>query len=167
MLFYFSATQVEPTLELRVKIRKSMTAHLYALHSIAAVRPTSNNSEVGKRVMLVDDNPAIRKALHNVFEFNSDWSVCEAANGREGIEKAERMKPDLIVLDVSMPEMNGIDVAKVIHRIMPEVPLILCSLYADELLDAEAQSAGVKAVVSKSQNMQALVSKARELLRAS
>jgi len=117
--------------------------------------------------MVVDDNAAIRKALHNVFEFSSDWSVCDAANGREGIEKAKRLKPDLIVLDVSMPEMNGIDAAKVIHRIMPEVPLILCSLFTNERLAAEAQSAGVQAVVSKTQNMQALVSKARELLRAS
>jgi DNA-binding NarL/FixJ family response regulator len=129
--------------------------------------PALNNSKVAKQVMVVDDNPAIRKALHNVFEFSSDWLVSEASNGREGIEKAKRLKPDLIVLDVSMPEMNGIDAAKIIHQIMPEVPLILCSIYIDELLAAEAQSAGVQAVVSKTQNMQALVSKANELLRAS
>ena len=89
----------------------------------------------------MDDNPAIRKALHNVFEFSSDWSVCgEAANGREGIEQAKRLKPDLIVLDVSMPEMNGIDAARVLHKIMPRVPLILCSLHTDEHLSAEARS---------------------------
>jgi DNA-binding NarL/FixJ family response regulator len=123
---------------------------------------------VAKRVMLVDDNPAILKALHNVFEFSSELAVCgEAASGREGIEKAKILKPDLIVLDVSMPEMNGIETAKAIHGIMPKVPLILCSLFSDGLLNAEALSAGIRAVVSKTQNMQVLVSKASELLRAS
>lgn len=118
--------------------------------------------------MLVDDNPAILKALHNVFELSSELAVCgEAVSGHEGIEKAKRLRPDLIVLDVSMPEMNGIEAAKIIHGIMPKVPLILCSLYMDNILSAEAQSAGIQAVVSKTQNMQVLVTKARELLRAS
>lgn len=118
--------------------------------------------------MLVDDNPAVLRALHNVFEFSSELAVCgEAISGREGIEKAKSLKPDLIVLDVSMPEMNGIEAAKVIHGMMPKVALILCSLYTDDLLSAEAQSAGIQAVVSKTQNMQILVTKARELLCAS
>ncbi len=120
-----------------------------------------------KRVMLVDDNPAIRQALHNVFEFYSDWDVCgEAANGMEGIEKAKLLRPDIIVLDMSMPEMSGLDAARVIHGIMPQVPLILCSLHAEETLRVEARSAGVVAIVSKTQNMQTLVNKARELVRA-
>lgn len=116
----------------------------------------------------MDDSPAIRQALHKVFELYSDWAVCgEAANGREGIEKAKLLKPDLIVLDQSMPEMNGLEAARVIHGIMPQVLLILCSLHTDEILGREAESAGVVAVVSKTQNMQTLVNKASELLRAS
>ena len=117
--------------------------------------------------MLVDDNAAIRRALHYVFDVSSEWTVCgEAESGREGIEKAKTLRPDLIVLDVSMREMNGIEAARVIHDIMPQVPMILCSLHTDELLRSEARSAGVQAVVSKTQNMQILVSTARELLRA-
>ena len=118
--------------------------------------------------MLVDDNPAIRQALHKVFELQSDWAVCgEAATGREGIEQAKLLKPDLIVLDVSMPGMNGLEAARVLHGIMPKVPLILCSLHLDEVLGREVKSAGVVAVFSKSQNMDRLVSKASELFRAS
>ena len=118
--------------------------------------------------MLVDDNPAIRHALQHVFEFSPEWNVCgEAENGREGIEKAKALKPDLIVLDVSMPEMSGIEAARVIHDIMPDVKLILCSLHADDVLQAEAKSAGIEVVVSKTQNMQVLLREARELLRAS
>jgi DNA-binding NarL/FixJ family response regulator len=118
-----------------------------------------------KRIMLVDDNPAIRRALHNVFEFNQDWDVCgEASNGREGIEKAKTLRPDLIVMDVSMPVMNGLEAARVIHDTMPTILVILCSLHTDEALRAEARHAGVRAIVSKTQNIQTLVSKASELL---
>ena len=85
----------------------------------------------------------------------------------KGIEKAKALQPDLIILDVSMPEMSGLEAARVIHGIMPEVPLILCSLHADEILRREAKLAGAVAVVSKTQNMQTLVHKASELLRAS
>jgi DNA-binding NarL/FixJ family response regulator len=118
--------------------------------------------------MLVDDNAAVRQALHKVFEIYSDLAVCgEAASGVEGIEKAKALQPDLIILDVSMPEMSGLEAARVIHGIMPKVPLILCSLHADEILRREAKLAGAVAVVSKTQNMQTLVNKASELLRAS
>ena len=118
--------------------------------------------------MLVDDNPAIRQALHKVFALQSDWAVGgEAANGWEGIEQAKLLKPDLILLDVSMPGMNGLEAARVIHGIMPKVLLILCSLHTNEVLGREAKSAGIVAVFSKTQNMERLVSKAAELLRAS
>jgi DNA-binding NarL/FixJ family response regulator len=120
---------------------------------------------VPKRIMVVDDNPAIRRALKNILEFNDGWVVCgEAVDGREGIEKAKQLHPDLIVIDVSMPVMNGLDAARVLHQIMPQVPLILCSLHTDEVLRKEAIHAGVDAVISKAQNMQTLIFKARELL---
>jgi len=151
-----------------VEIRRRLVTALYALHSIALVRTDSNNGRVTKRVMLVDDNPAILQALHKVFELHCDWAVCgEAVSGREGIEKAKILNPDLIVLDVSMPEMNGLEAARVLHGIMPQVPLILCSLHADEILGGEAKSAGAVAVVSKTHNMQTLVDKASELFPAS
>jgi len=120
---------------------------------------------VAKRIMVVDDNPAIRRILRNILEFNHDWVVCgEGVDGRDGVEKAKALSPDLIVLDVSMPVMNGLDAARVLHQIMPDVPLILCSLHTDRLLENEARQAGVTAVFSKAENMETLVHKARELL---
>ena len=116
--------------------------------------------------MLVDDNDAIRRSLHHVFDFNPDWDVCgEASNGLEGVEKAKTLHPDLIVMDVSMPVMNGLEAARVIHETMPRVLVILCSLHTDDSLRSEAREAGVRAIVSKTQNVQMLVSKARELLQ--
>ncbi len=115
--------------------------------------------------MVVDDNPAIRRILRNILEFTDGWVVCgEAVDGRDGVEKAKLLKPDLIVLDVSMPVMNGLEAARILHQIMPAVPVILCSLHTDRLLEMEARGAGVTAVFSKAENMQTLITKARELL---
>lgn len=121
---------------------------------------------MAKRIMVVDDNPAIRRILRNILEFNHDWVVCgEGVDGRDGVEKAKALSPDLIVLDVSMPVMNGLEAARILHQVLPNVPLILCSLHTDRLLEVEARSAGVTAVFSKAENMQMLVNKARELLK--
>jgi CheY-like chemotaxis protein len=91
--------------------------------------------------------------------------VCgEAADGRDAIEKAKAQCPDLIVLILSMRVMNGLEAARVLHQIMPGVPMILCSLHANEVLQREASAAGVKMLVSKSENMQILITKAKELL---
>lgn len=118
-----------------------------------------------KRILVVDDNPAIRGALRRILEFNDQWTVCgEAVDGRDGVEKAEQLRPDLVVLDLSMPVMNGLEAARVLHQSMPMLPVILCSLHSDEVLHREASAAGVTAVVSKAHNMETLIQKARELL---
>jgi CheY-like chemotaxis protein len=119
---------------------------------------------MGKRIMVVDDNAAVRRALRTLLE-NQDWKVdAEAVNGRDAVDKAQRFHPDLIVLDLSMPVMNGLQAARVLHSLMPSVPMILCSLHIDDILQNQAAAFGIQAVVSKAQNMQVLVKKAEELL---
>ncbi len=118
-----------------------------------------------KRIMVADDNPAIRRALRHILELGQDWKVDgEAVNGCDAIEKAKKLHPDLIVLDVSMPVMSGLEAARVLRHILPATPVILCSLHSDEILRRQASAVGVTAVVSKMQNMQVLVRKATELL---
>jgi len=118
-----------------------------------------------KTVLIVDDNEIIRRGLRELFTAEPDFDVCgEAENGREAIEKAQELHPDLIVLDLSMPVMNGIDAARVLRKLMPTLPLIIFSEYSDVLSEAEARSAGVSALVSKSEHVSALVAKARALL---
>jgi len=122
---------------------------------------------MGKRIVVADDNASVRRALRGILELEGDWKVDgEAVDGRDAIEKAQKLRPDLIVLDVSMPVMSGLDAARVLRRIMPALPVILCSLHTNDVLEQEASAAGVNAVVSKAQNMQVLVNKARELLEA-
>ena len=119
---------------------------------------------MAKSVLVVDDNAAIRHALCEIFTSEADFDVCgEAENGREAIEKAQALQPDLIVMDLSMPIMNGIDTARALKRLMPTVPLIMFTVYGDVLSEEDARSAGVSAVVSKSEHVSFLIEKARAL----
>ena len=140
---------------------------LYQMQSIASFAPAGHAGVVmTKRIMVADDNLSIRRALRNILEFGHDWKVdVEAMNGREAVEKAKQLHPDLIVLDVSMPLMSGLEAARELRRIMPATPVILCSLHTNEILQRQASAVGVTAVVSKMQNMQMLVRKATELLQ--
>ena len=118
-----------------------------------------------KLVLVVDDNAAIRHVLCQALTSESDFDVCgEAENGREAIEKAQALQPDLIVMDLSMPVMNGIDAAHALKTLMPMVPIIMFSEYSDVFSEQEARSAGVSALVSKSEPVSFLIEKARALL---
>jgi DNA-binding NarL/FixJ family response regulator len=120
-----------------------------------------------KTVLIVDDNRFIRHALSEIFERESDFEVCGVAeNGREGIEEAGRLQPDLIVLDLSMPVMNGLDAGRVLKRMMPSVPLIMYSAFEDRFSEQRARLIGISEVVSKSEHVSVLIDKARGLLYA-
>jgi len=113
----------------------------------------------------VDDNSNIRQALCEQFKRESDFEVCgEAENGKEAIAKARELHPDLIVLDLSMPVMNGLDAARELKRLMPTVPLIMYSAFGDTFMEQQARLIGISELVSKSQPAAILVSKARNLV---
>lgn len=88
----------------------------------------------------------------------------EAKNGREAIEKAELLRPDLIVTDLSMPGMNGLEETRVLKKLMPTVPVIIYTMLDGPVLAEEARRAGASAVVSKAEPMTVLIAKARTLL---
>jgi two-component system, NarL family, response regulator NreC len=109
-------------------------------------------------ILIVDDSAAVRQSLHRLLESDYEWTVCgEAVNGRDGIEQARRLKPDVVLMDMSMPEMDGIAAAKTLKILMPTLPIIMFSNFAgDEFLKQELLSAGIGQVVSKSDS-QALI----------
>jgi two-component system, chemotaxis family, chemotaxis protein CheY len=120
---------------------------------------------MAKAILIVDDNAFIRHILCELFKSRADFDVCgEAANGKEAIEKAQELRPDLIVLDLSMPVMNGLDAARVLRRLMPTVPMIMFSEYSDTFSGQEAHSVGISTLVSKSEHVSVLVEKAHSLL---
>lgn len=115
-----------------------------------------------KRVLLVDDSPVVIKALRHFFTHESDFDVCgEAENGRHAIEKALELNPDLIVTDLSMPIMNGLEETRVLKQLMPDLPVIVYTAYSDPFMEKELRAAGASAVISKSDAVGVLVAKAR------
>ena len=81
--------------------------------------------------------------------WSQQWAVCEAENGRTGVQKFEELKPDAVVLDLAMPGMDGVEVAKKMSAVNSKVPLILFTVFDVEGIEGPAQAAGISAVVSK------------------
>jgi DNA-binding NarL/FixJ family response regulator len=116
-------------------------------------------------ILLVDDNSFVRGLLRNFLESHPGLEVCgEASDGVEAIEKTEMLKPDLVVLDLSMPRMNGLDAARVLNQKRPEIPLVLFTSHTDVLGHLNIADTGIKAVVSKSEDLGMLVAQIEELL---
>jgi two-component system, NarL family, nitrate/nitrite response regulator NarL len=116
-----------------------------------------------KRVLLVDDNASVRFATTRLFEASPDFEVCgAAADGREAIEKARSLNPDLIVLDLSMPVMNGLEAAAILLQAVPDVRMILFTAHNGPEVSRLSRAAGIHAIVTKSQSTQ-LIERARAL----
>jgi DNA-binding NarL/FixJ family response regulator len=102
------------------------------------------------RILIVDDNPHVRNALRVCLEMNQGHEVCgEAENGQDGMELARQLKPDIVLLDYAMPNMNGLEAARLISASMPQCGMILFTMFASDELCTLAQAAGIRAVVSK------------------
>jgi len=116
-------------------------------------------------VLIADDNAFVRTALYEIFEREPDLHVCAVVeNGREAIEEACRLHPDLIVLDIAMPVMNGLEAARVLRQTMPNVPLIMYSANPNEVSEHSARSIGVSGLISKSEKVTVLIDTIRGVL---
>ena len=118
-----------------------------------------------KRVLLVDDNAVVRFFVRQLFESQPEFEISgEAENGSDAVEKAEKLKPALIILDLIMPVMNGLDAAPLLKKLLPDTMIILFTQQEGSEVERLAQAAGIDAVVSKSQAASELVLKAQALL---
>ena len=118
-----------------------------------------------KRILIVDDNAVVRSLVRRLFESQSGFEIAgEAENGRDAIDKAEKLKPDLIILDLVMPIMTGLDAAPLLKQLLPDVLIILFTQQEGSEVERLAQAAGIDAVVSKSQVASELFLKAQVLL---
>jgi two-component system, NarL family, response regulator NreC len=110
------------------------------------------------RVLVVDDYDAVRKGVCAILSSRLDVEVCgEAANGQEAVEKARTLRPDFIILDVTMPVLNGFDAAREILKILPTVPILMLSMHQHQQFVDEAKKAGVRGYVTKAQVADALL----------
>jgi DNA-binding NarL/FixJ family response regulator len=104
------------------------------------------------RIVIADDHEIFRRGLRSLLESHSDWEVCgEAVNGQEAIEKVKQLKPDVVVLDVTMPHVNGLEAAREIRRIVPESKVVILSQHEPALMKQSALAAGAGAYVTKSE----------------
>jgi DNA-binding NarL/FixJ family response regulator len=119
-------------------------------------------------VLIVDDHPAVRRALRAAFERQPGFTVCgEAEDGFDAISKAKKLAPDLIVLDLRMPVMDGLEAARELKRLFPRVPLMMLTCYHSSAAEKQALASGVTAVFSKPDGMQNLIWQARAVLMPS
>jgi DNA-binding NarL/FixJ family response regulator len=118
-----------------------------------------------KRILLVDDNRVVRSFLRRLLELQSDFEIAgEAENGRDALEKAEKLKPNLIILDLVMPVMTGLQAAPLLKQRLPDTPIIMFTQEQGSEVERLAHVVGIDAVVSKGQVTSELVLKAQALL---
>jgi two-component system, NarL family, response regulator LiaR len=117
---------------------------------------------VPKSVLIVDDHEAIRRSIRSFFRTYPEFTVCgEAVNGAEAIQRAQELWPDLVILDLAMPEMNGLEAAAALKFILPGVPIFLLTAHYSRELELAALQAGVCAVFSKHQDLLIVLRRAR------
>jgi DNA-binding NarL/FixJ family response regulator len=122
---------------------------------------------MSKSILIVDDSEAVRNITRLFLESQADMEVCgEAVDGVDGIEKAKALKPDVVILDLAMPRMNGVEAASIIKRSLPNVRIIMFTLYLESLGKALASSVGVDAILSKPDGGWKMLDCVRSVLRA-
>jgi DNA-binding NarL/FixJ family response regulator len=119
-----------------------------------------------KRILIADDNPSIRAALCRMFADHPSLEVCgEAVNGQDAVDKATALRPELIILDLDMPTMNGLQAAKAICTVLPDVPIILLTLHARAFNQYGIEHPGISRIVHKGE-VHLLVAHAEDLVQA-
>jgi DNA-binding NarL/FixJ family response regulator len=103
------------------------------------------------KILIVDDSPLVRQRLRSMLQQRADWQICgEATNGREALDKARELSPDLILLDFLMPGMDGLKAAVELEKVAPQVPILMFSMHLSKQLIEEAQKVGIRGAVAKS-----------------
>lgn len=103
------------------------------------------------RILVADDHEVVRRGVRVVVESRPGWSICdEAVDGREAVEKAVRLRPDVVILDVGMPGLNGLEATRLIRKEAPETEVLILTMHESEQLVQEVTAAGARGYVLKS-----------------
>jgi DNA-binding NarL/FixJ family response regulator len=118
------------------------------------------------RLLIVDDHEIFRRGLRALLEPSSEWQICgEAVDGLDAVEQCKSLKPDIVVLDVSMPRLNGLEAARLIRRENPESKIVIITQHDSPQIRSAALEAGARAFVTKSAVGSELVSALRNLIQ--
>jgi DNA-binding NarL/FixJ family response regulator len=103
------------------------------------------------RILIADDSPTVRAGLKLLLQFHENWTVCgDAEDGQDAVKKAAELKPDVILLDISMPAMDGLSAAEIIRRDAPEAEILIVTHFESLDLARYAAQTGVRAYITKS-----------------
>jgi DNA-binding NarL/FixJ family response regulator len=124
---------------------------------MTSARPVPTPAEKSVRILIADDHDVVRMGIRLLLESQPGWVVCgEARTGREAVAKALELRPDLIILDVSMPELNGVEVTRQIRRTLP-ASILIVTMYDSERMARAAIEAGASGYLSKADAGQVLL----------
>jgi DNA-binding NarL/FixJ family response regulator len=111
------------------------------------------------QILIADDHELVRKGLRTVLENQPGWKVCgEAVNGRQVVELARQLRPDVIVLDITMPELNGLEATRQIRKALPKAEVLILTMHESEQLMSEVLAAGARGYILKADTSRLLVS---------
>lgn len=116
-----------------------------------------------RKILVVDDSEAERRAIAGALHAVLGHIVYGAVNGTDGIIKAKELKPDVVVMDLAMPLMNGLEASAVLNQEMPKLPIVVLSLYSEEIRGPKSKSFGILTVLSKTDGLGPLLKCLREL----
>jgi DNA-binding NarL/FixJ family response regulator len=121
---------------------------------------------MGLRILVVDDHAVVRRGVRALLESQPGWEVCaEASTGRDAVEQVKALRPDIVVLDLSLPELNGLDATRQILKESPQTQVLVLTMHDSEELAQQVLQAGARGYVLKSDADQSLVAAVQSLRR--
>ena len=115
-------------------------------------REKTNTDMSPIRILIADDHEIFRRGLRSLLESHAEWEVCgEATDGQDAVEQAQELNPDVVVLDITMPRLNGLEAAQLIRNSAPRSKMVILSQHEPSLMRQAALSAGASAYVTKSE----------------
>src|SRR5438552_2512540 len=118
------------------------------------------------RILVADDHELVQRGVRALIDTRPEWEVCgEAATGREAVEQVKRLRPDVVILDVSMPQLNGLEATRQILRAVPQTEVLVLTIHESEQVEREVLAAGAHGYILKSDDGSDLLAAVESLLR--
>ena len=133
--------------------------------SLGAVLPRRPGSAKPKTILIADDNERVRTVVRQALERETGFQICgEATDGTDAVSKAKELEPDLVILDVRMPGLNGVEVAGILRYALPRIRIIFVTMYAEDIGENLMSVFHIDAVLSKANGLTRLVEHVESLL---
>ena len=122
------------------------------------MEPKAHKDDVRVRILIADDHAFVRKAVRSLLESHEGWEICgEAADGEEAVQQTGNLHPDVIVMDIFMPNLGGLEATRRIHKDFPQSHVLILTLYGAPELAQVVREAGAEACILKTESDRSLV----------